>query len=135
VKSSVTQIPRTWQLAAVHAAAHATPSAPIMEHRWGHRRPCRARVCISAGTGVAGTARVRDVSVSGAFLETALPLPLFAQIAVAVLQDDGAQHRLEFTAAVVRTAPDGVGIEWCEPVTGSICRLLGCNLRCDANHP
>lgn len=135
MKSSVTQNPRTWHLAAVHAAAEATPSPPVMEHRWGHRRPCRARVCISAGAGLAGTARVRDVSLSGAFLETALLLPLFSQIVVAVLQDDGAKHVLDFTAAVVRNAPDGVGIEWCEPVTGSICRLLGCALQCQSDHP
>jgi hypothetical protein len=118
----------------MRAAAAATPSAPIMEHRWGHRRPCRARVGVCAGAGLSGAARVRDVSVSGAFLETALPLSLFSQITVAVLQEDDAKHQLEFTAAVVRTAPDGVGIEWCEPVTGSICHLLGCTLRCDADH-
>ena len=64
-----------------------------MEHRWGQRRRCRARVCVSAGAGVSGSARLRDVSISGAFLETALPLPLFAQIAIAVLRDDGSTAR------------------------------------------
>jgi len=135
VKSSGAQVPLTWHLAAARGAASATPSAPIMEHRWGHRRSCRARVCVSAGAGVVGTARVRDVSASGAFLEIALPLPLFSQIAVAVLQDDGARDPLEFTAAVVRNDPDGAGIEWCEPVNGSICRLLACTLQCQSNNP
>lgn len=115
---------------AIRAAESAAPASPRMEHRWGQRRPCRARVGISAGAGITGTARVRDVSISGAFLETALRLPLFSQVAIAVLHDDGAKHALEFTAAVTRTEPDGVGIEWCEPVAGSICRLLGCTLDC-----
>ena len=121
--------------AAIRAAEAAAPSNPYMEHRWGQRRRCRARVCISAGAGITGTARVRDVSTSGAFLETALPLPLFSQIVVAVLSDDGAGHALEFSAAVVRHEPDGVGIEWCEPVAGSICRSLGCTLNCAAASP
>jgi len=119
-----------WHLATIRAAEASTVGGPRMEHRWGQRRPCRARVSVAAGAGITGTARVRDVSISGAFLETALPLPLFSQIAVAVLHDDGATHTPEFTASVVRTEPEGVGIEWCEPVAGSICRLLGCAIKC-----
>jgi hypothetical protein len=103
-----------------------------MEHRWGQRKRCRASVRVSAGAGVSGDARMRDVSTSGAFLETTLPLPLFSQLAIAVLGDDGSAHSYEFTAAVVRTEPGGVGIEWCEPVAGSICRLLGCAINCAA---
>ena len=90
-----------------------------MEHRWGQRKRCRARVSVSAGAGLAGSARLRNVSISGAFLETALPLPLFAQVAIAVLRDDGSTHALEFAACVVRVESGGAGIEWCEPVTGS----------------
>ena len=122
----------TWHLAPVRDADAGAPADPHMEHRWGQRKPCRARVSVSAGAGITGTARVRDVSISGALLETALPLPLFSQIAVAVLRDDGATHAQEFTASVVRTEPDGVGIEWCDPVAGSICRWLGCTLNCAA---
>jgi hypothetical protein len=126
--ASSTQIADGWQVTAIHAAR-----SPRMEHRWGNRRRCRAQVCIAAGAGIAGTARLRDVSTSGAFLETALPLPLFSQLAIAVLGEDGSAHPVEFTAAVVRTAPGGVGIEWCEPVGGSICRMLGCTLKCAAD--
>jgi hypothetical protein len=104
-----------------------------MEHRWGQRRRCRASVSVSTGAAVTGTARVRDVSTSGAFLETALPLPLFSQIAIAVLREDGATRSREFTASVVRAEPDGVAIEWCEPVAGSICCSLGCAIKCAAS--
>lgn len=119
----------TCHLASATAAEAAALAGTRMEHRWGQRKPCRASVSVAAGAGVIGTARVRDVSISGAFLETALPLPLFSQIAIAVLRDD-ATRTLEFMASVVRAEPDGVGIEWCEPVAGSICRLLGCAINC-----
>jgi hypothetical protein len=122
----------SWQSAAIHAATATSRSIPYMEHRWGMRRPCRARVCISAGAGIAGTGRLRNVSMSGAFLETALPLPLSSQVEVAVLRDDGSRHVVEFTATVVRAEPGGVGLEWCETASGSICSLLGCNLQCAA---
>jgi hypothetical protein len=101
-----------------------------MEHRWGPRRPCRARICVSAGGGITGVGRLRDISMSGAFVETAVPLPLFAQLAIAVLRDDGSTHQLEFTAVVVRRDEDGAGIEWCDPDSVSICRALNCGIDC-----
>lgn len=113
------------------AAERASPE-PFMEHRWGSRRPCRAHVCVSAGGGIAGTGRLRNVSTSGAFLETALPLPLFGQVAVAILRDDGAVHTIEFTATVVRREADGYGIEWTDATAGPICRTLGCTIDCTA---
>jgi hypothetical protein len=118
----------TWKSAAVRAAP--ADHASHMEHRWGVRRPCRARVCVSAGAAIAGVGRLVNVSMSGALLETALPLPLFSQIAVAVLRADGCKHAVELMATVVRIANDGVGIEWCESAEGSICQLMGCAIDC-----
>jgi hypothetical protein len=117
-----------WKTAAVRAAPAATPAG--MEHRWGVRRPCRARVCVSAGAAVAGMGRLANVSMSGALLETAVPLPLFSQIAVSVLSADGHKHAVERMATVVRIANGGVGIEWCETAEGSICQLMGCAMEC-----
>lgn len=122
-----------WRKTAAHAASVIGLRGDYMEHRWGVRRPCRARVVVSAGGDVTGTARLRDISLSGAFLETQLPLVPFSQIAVAVLNADGSRHPVELTASVVRTTPDGVGIEWCSNVSGSICDLIGCNETCATN--
>lgn len=107
-----------------------TPRENRMEHRWGPRRPCRARVRVSAGGGVSGLGRLGNLSMSGAFLETTLRLPLFAQLAIEVLRDDGSTHPLEFPAVVVRHDEKGVGIEWCDPNPGSICRALKCGVDC-----
>jgi len=101
-----------------------------MEHRWGPRRPCRARISVSTNGGVTGLGRLRDISMSGAFVETDLSLPLFAQLAVTVLRDDGSEHPLDFPAVVVRQDTGGVGIEWCDPNPGFICRTLGCGIDC-----
>lgn len=121
--------PERWQKAATYAA-EMFPDGNYMEHRWGIRRACKARVTVSAGGGVSGVGRLRNISMSGAFLETALPLPPFAQLAVAVLREDGSNHRLEFPAVVVRHAPEGVGLEWCDPDPGRICMKLGCGVEC-----
>ncbi len=111
------------------ATGTAHPADRWMEHRWGWRRPCRAQVSVAAAGGLTGAGTLRNVSMSGAYLDTALPLPLFAQIAVAVLLDDGTRCA-EYTATVVRRDAKGVGIEWAEPVAGSICCALGCAATC-----
>jgi len=101
-----------------------------MDHRWGPRRACRAQVNVSARGGITGSGRLRDVSLSGAFLETAASLPLFAQLAISLVSADGSAHPLDFPAVVVRQDAGGVGIEWCDPNPGSICRALGCDIDC-----
>jgi hypothetical protein len=123
------RVPSPWQKLAARAA-EMFADAQRMEHRWGIRRPCLARVSVSAGSGITGIGRLRNVSMSGAFLETALPLPLYAQLAVAVLHGDGSSHVLEFPAVVVRHEPGGVGLEWCDANPGRICQKLGCKVEC-----
>jgi hypothetical protein len=128
---AIAQGPNTWRTIAVRGIDGEASQGNWMEHRWGPRRPCRARVSISAGSGLAGSGRMRDVSLSGAFLETVVPLPMFTRLAIAVLPDDGGSaHSQEFTAVVVRRDEGGVGIEWCDEIYGSICRALGCNIQC-----
>jgi hypothetical protein len=119
------------------AAAQKSPTSQAitsngnwMDHRWGPRRPCRARVRVSAGGGLSGSGQLKNLSMSGAFLETAVSLPLFAQLEIAVLRNDGTTHHLEFTAVVVRHDENGVGIEWCDPKPGSICGALHCDIDC-----
>jgi hypothetical protein len=104
--------------------------APAMEHRFGHRHPCGARVRISAGDGITGGGRLLNVSLSGGYVQTAMDLPLFGTVNIQKVQEgsDGA----ELLAMVVRKDPDGVGVEWCETPGCSICRTLGCAQPCYA---
>ena len=119
-----------WRTIAVYASESELSKGNWMEHRWGPRRPCRARISVSTNGGVTGLGRLRDISMSGAFVETELSLPMFAQLAVTVLRDDGSEHPLDFPAVVVRQDTGGVGIEWCDPNPGFICRTLGCGIDC-----
>lgn len=106
----------------------------FMEHRWGQRIPCRARVRLSANTRISGEGRVRDVSSSGAFIETAVELPVGTPLILLVVGELPTLGA-EVAATVVRTQSDGVGVEWCETPVGSPCSMLGCSTRCATNHP
>jgi hypothetical protein len=106
-----------------------------MEHRWGQRMSCQARVRLSGSAGISGAGRVRDISSSGAFIETALDLPVYARIELLVLGNRSAAHAVELTATVARVDRDGIGIEWCETPARSICSVVGCTTHCDAMRP
>jgi hypothetical protein len=111
--------------------ADAWPAHNGMEHRWGRRIPCGARVRISAGAGLSGSGRMRDVSISGAYIEAPLAMPLFAPVEIATLHDDGHVRRA-LHGTVTRRDASGVGIEWTETAPGAICPLLGCVKPCAA---
>jgi hypothetical protein len=108
------------------------PHRDFMEHRWGQRLSCQARVRISAGDGVSGTGRVRDVSSSGAFIEATLALPIQTHVKLWVMGNESSTRAVEIAAVVVRGARDGIGVEWCETPDGSICAVVGCTARCSA---
>jgi hypothetical protein len=102
-----------------------------VEHRWGRRIPCSAPVrLITHGEPV--TARLRDLSMSGAFVETESVLPVFARVTLAILREDGSQREQRLNAVVIRVAVDGIGVEWCETPAGPVCPVLGCSKLCAA---
>jgi hypothetical protein len=103
-----------------------------MEHRWGQRIACRARVVLSAGHNLIGSGRIRDVSTSGAFIETALVLHESAPVTLRVLGNESASHVVEVAALVARSERDGMGVEWVDTPAGSICPALGCSVCCAA---
>jgi hypothetical protein len=112
------------------SAAAGAPRPAFMEHRWGQRLRCQARVSISAGPGITGTGCVRDVSTSGAFIETTLHLPIQARVMLLVQGNESAPHPVAIAASVARVADDGIGVEWCDTPAGSICPVLGCTTSC-----
>jgi hypothetical protein len=105
----------------------------FMEHRWGQRVPCEARVRLFADAGITATGRVRDISSSGAFIKTALELPVNARVMLMVLGNDSATHVVKIAASVARSGHDGMGVEWCETPARSICAVVGCNTTCVAS--
>lgn len=85
-----------------------------MEHRWGGRVAVDRSVRISSA-GITGTGTMRDLSISGAFIETSLPLS--GMVTVRIWNPGGAngrQARIEAAGFIVRRETSGFGVEWCE---------------------
>jgi PilZ domain len=81
-----------------------------MEHRWGERRPIDLAVRFVVLPGTVGTGHVINISSSGAFMETQIPLRLLSLLYLQPMNfaED------EIAATVVRRDARGVGLEWCE---------------------
>ena len=89
-----------------------------MDHRWGQRESTDIAVHIVARSGMTGPARVVNVSLTGAFLETSVPLRLHTMVyllAHAQAPADTGANRI--AANVVRRDDLGVGVEWCESLS------------------
>jgi hypothetical protein len=86
-----------------------------MDHRWGRRQPTDVAVRFVAKAGMTGTGRVLNISLTGAYLETRVPLRLLSLV---YLEPDtlasGDDIRRCIAASVVRRDALGVGLEWCD---------------------
>jgi hypothetical protein len=124
-------MPEAPRVLTIRTMKHAQSAAAIMEHRFGMRIPCHAPLRIDDGSGLTARGRMRNVSISGAFVETTLALPLHALLTIEVVRKDG-KTDIPRTGRVVRRDADGVGIEWLETAESPICPLLGCSTLCAA---
>lgn len=95
-------------------------STQYMEHRWGTRVELDAPAELATAEGVCTDGRVRDASLSGAFVETTARVPLLSRIALRPLATGGSW----LDACVVRVAADGLALEWLEPGLHPVSALL-----------
>lgn len=102
-----------------------------IEHRWGRRFPCCARLRLEA-PGIDTSARFRDLSMSGAFIETNAELTPNTPVTIAILREDGSQREQRLRATVVRRTAEGLGVEWWDTPAGPVCPALGCASPCPA---
>jgi hypothetical protein len=91
-----------------------------MEHRWGDRIIVDLPVSIS-GASVAGRGVLRNVSSTGGYVETALPLAALTMVRVQIPRGNSEWAAADVWGLVVRQDRGGVGIEWCDaaPVQAS----------------
>jgi hypothetical protein len=82
-----------------------------MEHRWGCRTLIDKPVRIAAATHIS-TARLRDISASGAFLCTHLTAAFRGRVQVQFQLPSNGTSECTVEALVARKAPDGIGVEW-----------------------
>jgi hypothetical protein len=86
-----------------------------MEHRWGERVEVDIPVQVSVPPLILGSGRVRNVSISGAWILGKFDLPPLAR-AFVVFDFAGAGHgeQLPIACYIARIRPEGIGVEWRE---------------------
>ena len=96
-----------------------------LEHRRGQRVAAAMWVRLSSSGAELGMGSIANASISGAFLETALQLPVNANITLEAISSAGVAHEgLRLSARVVRVEGRGLGIEWHVMVSPEILALL-----------
>jgi hypothetical protein len=70
------------------------------------------RVRVSTRGGLAGSGRIDEASISGARLETALPLRVHSVIVLSLAAGARSTRHLKLEAEVVRRTERGFGIAW-----------------------
>jgi hypothetical protein len=92
-----------------------TPHRGSMEHRWGNRHEISRPVRLWTRGGIVARGRICNVSISGAFVVSPLPVSLFSYVQVqftAML--NGKRTATAVEGQVVRKDATGFGVEWCE---------------------
>ncbi len=86
----------------------------FMEHRWGNRHAANLPVSFTLQSGGRGVGRVLNISTTGAYLQTEMPLRILTLIDLFI---DGAFPRgARFRGCVMRRDQGGVGLEWEAPM-------------------
>jgi hypothetical protein len=86
-----------------------------MEHRWGHRHEISRAVHLGTRSGLAARGRITNVSISGAFVVSPLPVSLFSYVEVQfTAMVHGKREAMTVEGQVVRKEGGGFGIEWSE---------------------
>lgn len=84
-----------------------------MEHRWGQRVPLEMPIRVEVGGRPMGRGILRNASISGAFIETALELPVFSSLAIVLPpMYPQAAMGLKLPACIVRKVLAGFAVEW-----------------------
>jgi hypothetical protein len=115
------------------SATHTFKAArQLMEHRWGERVNVDLPIRLELAGELLGQGRLRNASISGAFIATASKLPVLAAVDVVLQIPAVPGGRLALPASVVRRDEGGVGIEWRDMACESVVALLR---RADAGAP
>ena len=87
-----------------------------MEHRLGTRHAIDLEVYLRTwGSTVSARGRLKDLSVSGAFVATQLPCQPMLHIAVQIVPiAQSRRHCVTVEGLIARVAGDGIGVEWDE---------------------
>jgi len=91
-----------------------------MEHRCGKRHVANLPVSFTLQSGQRGVGRVLNISTTGAYVQTEIPLRILTLIDLLI---DGVIPRgARFTGCVMRRDQGGVGLEWQAPIPSDLMR-------------
>jgi hypothetical protein len=103
-----------------HASRVFQSMSPSTEIRWGERMTVDLPVHLVPRGAQALPGRLRNVSISGALVETDATFALRAPLTVALTVPPEGGVNLDLEAMVVRLEPGAIGIEWrdmaCQPL-------------------
>jgi hypothetical protein len=97
-----------------------------MEHRYGARYVSAIDVYVKTHSGrLAARGRLLDVSISGAFVSTSLPIAPLSSITLEVISMVNSVRRWKpIEAQVIRRTESGLGIEWKELTSAALSQLV-----------
>jgi hypothetical protein len=96
-----------------------------MEHRWGQRIALDLPVRLKARPLALGVGRVRNLSLSGAWVGTELMLAPGTLVHLSVeLSGLAIEAAAAVEACVVRCEGTGIGVEWCELAPAAVLQWL-----------
>jgi hypothetical protein len=107
-----------------------------MEHRCGKREKLRRDVRLQTQGGVVARGTICDASLSGAFIETLLPITPLSHIHVLLLSERGPPVGPAVECQVVRHGIGGIGVEWVEfghEIVRSLCSPTASSSSSDAS--
>jgi len=95
------------------------------EHRWGERVATAVPVSLAVDGQMSGLGVLRNASISGALIETAVELPVFTNLVISLGRTrESVPSSFNLAACVTRLAPHGFAVEWRDMACPSIVALL-----------
>ena len=92
--------------------------------RWSRRITVDLPVQVNADGSPTIHGRLRDLSLTGAFVTTDRALRLHAYIEITIGRAETGHGEIRVMARVTRNAEGGVGVEWCEFAPSVVTDLL-----------
>lgn len=107
-----------------------------MEHRWGFRYPIDMSVRLERPPNLLVPAKLRNLSSSGAYVETRAALALDCRVLLELgCRQSPSEGRCRVPAHVVRKDERGIGVEWCEFAPRPVLSLLAAVRQADIFEP
>jgi hypothetical protein len=92
--------------------------------RWGQRIAVDIPVEVAADASPAIHGHLKNISLSGALMETDHELRLYAYIEISIKIPEMGRSAVRVMARVMRNFKDDVGVEWCEFAPSAVKDLL-----------